>query len=83
MCYHLFVCICLSIKCCFVRCLYVCVVAVLILLCGGVLTGFMYPRNVNVTIVSVNSTNRMFIIVPSLNVSDNNTTPVLQITVMF
>ena len=38
-------------------CLYVILVSLLLLVIGGLLTAFLFPRNVEVSIVQMNSTN--------------------------
>lgn len=49
---HVHVCTCT----CTCRCLYMSILVGLLLACGGLLTAFLYPRNVDVTILAVNST---------------------------
>lgn len=58
-----------------------CLVAALILVCGGVLTGVLFPRNINLSVVSVNSTTHLINIGPTANITGNNTIPILQIQV--
>ena len=38
-----------------IRCLYVSIVVVALLVSGGVLTAFLYPRNVDISVVSINA----------------------------
>ena len=40
---------------CVTRCLYVSIVVAILLVSGGVLTAFFYPRNVDISILSINS----------------------------
>ena len=62
------------------RCLYVSIVVAILLVSGGVLTAFFYPRNVDVSILSINSSADYINTLTAL--SKNNTdTAVLEIEV--